>query len=217
MESERRRTAARRTPQNSARVKEPSTNNGAPQNRKVLTGWKEIANYLGRGVRTMQRYESQYGLPVHRPAGKDHSSVMAFPDELDRWLNRSAVKNQRHVRRVLLVLDLPTVGSISNRKLVLELGKFNVLTALSAEELYETVEKFDVDAFVVDCPPGDALAAEICESLKERHPNRPLFVVVEQSATNGSATKCADYVVAGNDPQKLLEAVTAVFGPPRIE
>ncbi len=217
MESERRRPAARRIAQNSATVTEPSANDGAPQNRKILTGWKEIANYLGRGVRTVQRYESQYGLPIRRPAGKDRSSVMASPDELDQWLNRSVLRNQRHVRRALLVLDMPTAGSISGRKLVLEVGKFNVLTALSAEELYETAEKFDVDGFVVDCPPGDTLASEICESLKERHPNRPIFAVVEQSPTNGNVPKCADYVVPGNDPQKLLEAVTGAFGAPRIE
>ncbi|GEM_PF-1588091 len=217
MKSRPRPTAARFKSRNSTPATEPVTNDGAPHTRKILTGWKEIANYLGRGVRTMQRYESQYGLPIHRPVGKERSSVMAFSDELDQWLNRSPVKNQRHVRRVLLVLDLPTPGSISNRKLVLEVGKFNVLTALSPEELYETAEKFDVDAYVIDCPPGDALAAEICESLKERHPNRPIFCVVEESATDGKAPKRADYVIPDNDPQKLLEAVTSVFGPPRIE
>ena len=217
MDSERRRTADRRISQKSASLTEPATDNAPRQIPKVLTGWKEIANYLGRGVRTMQRYESQYGLPIHRHGGKDRSSVLAFPDQLDQWMNRSAVKNQRHVRRVLLVLDQPSPGSISNRKLVLEVGKFNVLTALSPEELYETAEKFDVDGFVVDCPPGDALAGEICESLKERHPDRPLFAIVAESATNGNAPKCADYVVAGNDPLKLLEAVVAIFGPPRIE
>jgi len=35
------------------------------------------------------------------------------------------------------------------------------------KELYETAEKFDVDAYVIDCAPGEALASEICESLKE--------------------------------------------------
>jgi response regulator RpfG family c-di-GMP phosphodiesterase len=168
-------------------------------------------------VRTLQRYESQFGLPIHRPAGKDRSAVIAFSDELHQWLSRSPVKNHRHVRRVLLVLDLPRQESISNRKLVLEVGKFNVLTALSAEELYETAEKFEVDAYVIDCPPGDSLAAEICESLKERHPNQPLFAVVAETGTGSDAAKCADYVVNGNDAQKLLAAVTEVFGPPRIE
>ena len=54
--------------------------------RQILNGWKEIAEYLGRGVRTLQRYEAQYRLPVHRPAGKDRSAVLAFTDELDAWL-----------------------------------------------------------------------------------------------------------------------------------
>jgi hypothetical protein len=61
--------------------------------RRLLNSWKEIASYLGRGVRTVQRWESQMGLPVHRPAGKDHSAVLAFSSELDEWLNRDAVRN----------------------------------------------------------------------------------------------------------------------------
>jgi hypothetical protein len=55
--------------------------------RRILNSWKEIAAYLGRGVRTVQRWESHLGLPVHRPAGKDHSAVLAFSTELDQWLN----------------------------------------------------------------------------------------------------------------------------------
>jgi hypothetical protein len=55
--------------------------------RKILNSWKEIAGYLGRGVRTVQRWEAQLGLPVHRPAGKDHSAVLAFSTELDQWLD----------------------------------------------------------------------------------------------------------------------------------
>jgi DNA-binding NtrC family response regulator len=110
-----------------------------------------------------------------------------------------------------------SLSTISSRKLVLEVGKFNVLTAMSAEELFSTAEKFDVDAFVVDCPPGDALATEICESLKERHPRKPLFAVVAESAIDGHAPKCADYAIAGNNPQKLLAAVLEAFGPPRLE
>jgi hypothetical protein len=60
--------------------------------RRILNSWKEIANYLGRGVRTVQRWESQLGLPVHRPAGKDHSAVLAFSSELDQWLDSRPVR-----------------------------------------------------------------------------------------------------------------------------
>lgn len=62
--------------------------------RKVLHSWKDIANYMGRGVRTIQRYEVQLGLPVHRPAAKNRSSVMAFSDEIDVWLNRAPTRTQ---------------------------------------------------------------------------------------------------------------------------
>src|SRR4051812_44515354 len=33
---------------------------------KVLQSWKEIAHYVNRGVRTVQRWEALFGLPVHR-------------------------------------------------------------------------------------------------------------------------------------------------------
>ena len=48
--------------------------------------------YLGRGVRTVQRWEAQLGLPIHRPAGKDHSAVLAFSSELDQWLDSRPVR-----------------------------------------------------------------------------------------------------------------------------
>jgi hypothetical protein len=52
----------------------------------VLNSWKEIATYLGRGVRTVQRWEAELNLPVHRPRGKTRSAVVAFRQELDAWL-----------------------------------------------------------------------------------------------------------------------------------
>lgn len=51
-----------------------------------LNGWKEIANYLGKGVRTAQRYERNFALPVRRPSGRSEGAVMATPGEIDAWL-----------------------------------------------------------------------------------------------------------------------------------
>ena|SRR5215469_9379737 len=56
--------------------------------RKVLHSWKDIANYAGRGVRTIQRYETELGFPVHRPDGRSRSAVLAFSDEVDEWLGK---------------------------------------------------------------------------------------------------------------------------------
>ena len=59
---------------------------------QFLSGWKEIASYLGKGVRTVQRYERQFGLPVRRPAGKAWGSVIATKAELDGWVTASPIR-----------------------------------------------------------------------------------------------------------------------------
>ncbi len=53
---------------------------------KVLGSWKEIAFYFGKGVRTVQRWEREFGLPVKRPRQRAKGVVYADPEELDRWL-----------------------------------------------------------------------------------------------------------------------------------
>jgi hypothetical protein len=63
---------------------------------RILNGWKEISAHLERGTRTAQRWEMQFGMPVHRPASKPRTAVVAFADELDAWLtrNRSALNSE---------------------------------------------------------------------------------------------------------------------------
>src|SRR4249920_194468 len=50
-----------------------------------LDSWKEIAAYLGRGVRTVQRWEREEGLPVHRLAHEKRGSIYARCEELEAW------------------------------------------------------------------------------------------------------------------------------------
>ncbi|HET9180660.1 MAG TPA: hypothetical protein VFP59_00895 [Candidatus Angelobacter sp.] len=57
-------------------------------NAEVLNSWKEIAAYMGRGVRTVQRWEQELGLPVRRPRGKERSAVIALKPDLDKWLHK---------------------------------------------------------------------------------------------------------------------------------
>ena len=59
---------------------------------KVLSSWKEIAAYLGMGVRTVQRYERECGLPIRRLNGKDRFSIRAYPAELDFWLRQRTTR-----------------------------------------------------------------------------------------------------------------------------
>jgi tetratricopeptide (TPR) repeat protein len=50
-----------------------------------LESWKAIANYFGRTVRTVQRWERHEGLPVRRHRHSDGASAYAYVTELDAW------------------------------------------------------------------------------------------------------------------------------------
>ncbi len=54
-------------------------------NEKPLQGWKEIAAYLERDVRTAVRWEKRNGLPVRRHGVAKGSSVYAYPSEIEDW------------------------------------------------------------------------------------------------------------------------------------
>lgn len=64
---------------------EPDTRQatGVPGGR--LDSWKEIAVYLNRGQRTVQRWEQEEGLPVRRLRHEKRGSVFAYKCELDAW------------------------------------------------------------------------------------------------------------------------------------
>ena len=50
-----------------------------------LDSWKEIASYLKRSVRGVQRWEAEEGMPVHRHLHEKRGTVYAFSSELDAW------------------------------------------------------------------------------------------------------------------------------------
>src|SRR5688500_2805676 len=50
-----------------------------------LDSWKAIADYLGRDVATVRRWERLHQLPVRRIAGRGRS-VFAYVSEIDEWL-----------------------------------------------------------------------------------------------------------------------------------
>jgi TolB-like protein len=50
-----------------------------------LDSWKEIASFLRRDVRTVQRWEKKEGLPVYRHQHEKLGSVYAYPAELTNW------------------------------------------------------------------------------------------------------------------------------------
>ncbi|MGE5054961.1 MAG: PAS domain-containing protein [Acidobacteriota bacterium] len=54
----------------------------------VLRSWKDIAQYMGTCVKTVQRWERTYDLPVRRIQPGKGSVVVAFRNEVDEWLQK---------------------------------------------------------------------------------------------------------------------------------
>ncbi len=66
----------------------------APMATEWLIGWKEIAKYLGRCVRTAKRYHYEVHMPVMRPQGM---GVRALKGTLDIWIAEYSWRaNKRH-------------------------------------------------------------------------------------------------------------------------
>ena len=67
-----------------------------PQGR--LDSWKEIAVYLHRDVKTVQRWEKREGMPVHRHQHDRIGSVYAFSSELDAWVQNRRLQLEEEVQ-----------------------------------------------------------------------------------------------------------------------
>jgi TolB-like protein len=68
---------------------------GASGNEDVLDSWKQIAAYLHRDVRTIQRWERTRGLPVHRWPGGEKPAVYALRTEIDAWRRSDSERDVR--------------------------------------------------------------------------------------------------------------------------
>jgi len=86
-----------------------------------LESWKAIAAYLQRETRTVKRWETSEGLPVHRHRHLARSSVYAYPSELDTW---------RATRRP--AGDAPASGRFGRRARALAFAASVLLALLSS-------------------------------------------------------------------------------------
>jgi hypothetical protein len=78
------------------------------QKETILNSWKEIAEYLGRGVRTAQRWERDLALPVRRPRGRERSAVVAVSSDIDAWLKRCPIHDSANKKLLSPELNSPS-------------------------------------------------------------------------------------------------------------
>ena len=92
-----------------------------------LESWKEIAVYVKRDVRTVQRWERREGLPVHRQLHEKLGSVYAFRSEIDQWRTKQ--------RRLTLDQASGTRIQLALPKWVLIVGAICILAGVIAVSL----------------------------------------------------------------------------------
>ena len=72
-----------------------------------LNGWKEIAAHLDKGVRTAQRWEKEYGLPIRRLGRDGGEIVFASKAELDEWQRANERRTQGAAEAATALSETP--------------------------------------------------------------------------------------------------------------
>jgi serine/threonine-protein kinase len=77
-----------------------------------LDSWKDIAVYLGREVRTVQRWAVARSLPVHRlPSGGNRPRVYSHKAEIDAWMRAGAQEPRADAASVAVLPFLNLAGT----------------------------------------------------------------------------------------------------------
>ncbi len=88
---------------------------------KMLSSWKEIAHYFGKGVRTVQRWEKTLNLPIRRPPGAPSNVVLARTSDLEEWMHRGQGQQvQMETEGVSLMSDSDSQTELSQAVMELE-------------------------------------------------------------------------------------------------
>lgn len=143
------------------------SNQAAPSGR--LDSWKEIAAYLKRDVRTVQRWEKDEGLPVHRLQHGKQGSVYAQAPELDAWWEsrrrdlekpvESRIPRTRSTIAVAVVVVALTIAAV----LLWIVGPWSRKTSLNGSVYQFQIALDDNAGFgVAVSPDGRRIAFDTC-------------------------------------------------------
>lgn len=109
--------------------------------------------------------------------------------------------------------EVEPAEGVSARKLVLETGKFNVITAYSGKEAIRLFNKFPIsDAVILH----SSLADIRCEDIVKRITAiRKDVIIIVLSASHGFRCDGVKHHVSSHEPQELLNLLRHLFGDPR--
>src|SRR5262245_45076667 len=95
----------------------------APARNIRLEGWKEIAAYLNRNVRTVQRWEKTESLPVHRHQHQQRAVPYALSGELDDWRRTRVLVPEHRVSLAWLAAGAALVLALGAASAAFVLGR----------------------------------------------------------------------------------------------
>lgn len=201
----------------------------AAKQQGFLNSWKEIAQYLGRGVRTVQRWEAELGMPVRRPRGKSRSAVIAVMSELDQWLARTplhTIENSEPESLLAITLhvlviednvaDLNTCVSLLQKMGIAQLDAIsNVRAAMLRLEEIDDRRLPRPDLIILDLSFSSDSGFEVLRYRRSRPQLRSIPVIVWTAMQGSEQEFChvfdVDRVVHKSaGPRELREAILSM-------
>jgi CheY-like chemotaxis protein len=185
----------------------------------ILKGWKDIAKYLGTGVRTAQRWEL-VGLPVRRPSPGRRAAVVALTEDLDSWLRSEpgetgihkgpepSDRSPRFKSRLLIADDdeklLITLSVLFSRE------GYEVRTARDGFEALSIMRDSLPDVLISDLEMPNMSGFELLSVVRRRFPGVTVIVLSGQflPGAQNPAVLCDQHIKkGGNSHTKLVASV----------
>lgn len=186
----------------------------------ILKGWKDIAKYLGCGLRTAQRWES-LGLPVRRPAHQLRSAVVALTKDIDAWVrsesgqvtvtqsSKQTADLSRFQHRIL-VADADEKLLITLSTLLSREG-YEVRTALDGFEALAVMRDSLPDLLISALQMPNMSGFELLSVMRRRFPGVSV-IAFSSEFTSAMDVLCDQYVEKGpNSRTKLVAAVRGLL------
>ena len=116
-------------------------------------------------------------------------------------------------RPTLLVAEPEPEQALSVRKLVLETGKFNVLTAHSSREALDIFHLFPNISAAILVGDTEINCNDVGKHIKSATNKIPIIYL---HASIGGHCASADHHLSSHEPELLLELVRSLLGDPRL-
>lgn len=118
-----------------------------------------------------------------------------------------------HARKGIVVLTVePGETALSTRKLVIESGGFNALSAVSASQALEIARQHPVQAALIDSDSNDLALGELLSSLQRLRPGIRVYILSGQGWVDEQLRPQITRVFQKlSDPREIVDELVGAF------